>query len=299
MNDQVTVVIPTFNNAKGATDLVKLLALNFPSFHIIIVDDGSDASHWDQLKSFSQVPRLKKIRLAKNFGQHAALYAGMSQVKTTYMITMDDDHQKLVTQIPALLAASSERGHAVVYGLFTARRTWLRSVLTAAYRSFSRLVGVGHGKGSGFRLMRSDLVQALSKNEGGVQFLDERIRWFTDEIGYVSLQVDVESFKSRYSLSKLLSIGIGKSFYATDFPLRFMAVFGALMALVNLAIGTFFLYKKLIDKIEVPGFTSLIVSVLFSTGLLLFGLGILATYLRQILLRVNHAPTYHIQEILE
>ena len=107
MNDQVTVVIPTFNNAKGATDLVKLLALNFPSFHIIIVDDGSDASHWDQLKSFSQVPRLKKIRLAKNFGQHAALYAGMSQVKTTYMITMDDDHQKLVTQIPALLAASS------------------------------------------------------------------------------------------------------------------------------------------------------------------------------------------------
>jgi dolichol-phosphate mannosyltransferase len=78
-----------------------------------------------------------------------------------------------------------------------------------------------------------------------------------------------------------------------------MAVFGALMALVNLGIGTFFLYKKLIDKIEVPGFTSLIVSVLFSTGLLLFGVGILATYLRQILLRVNHAPTYHIQEVSE
>jgi dolichol-phosphate mannosyltransferase len=160
-------------------------------------------------------------------------------------------------------------------------------------------VGVGHGKGSGFRLLRSDLVQALSKNAGGVQFLDERIRWFTDEIGFVSLDVKVESFKSRYSLGKLLSLSIGKSFYATDFPLRFMAVFGALMALVNLAIGSFFLYKKLIDKIEVPGFTSLIVSVLFSTGLLLFGLGILATYLRQILLRVNHAPMYHIQEILE
>jgi glycosyltransferase involved in cell wall biosynthesis len=299
MNDQVTVVIPTFNNAKGAIDLVKLLALHFPDFHLIIVDDGSDASHWDQLKAFSQVPRLKKIRLAKNFGQHAALYAGISQVKTTYMITMDDDHQNLVTQIPALLATSSEGGYAVVYGLFTARRTWLRSVLTATYRSFSSLVGVGHGKGSGFRLLRSDLVQALSKNAGGVQFLDERIRWFTDEIGFVSLDVKVESFKSRYSLGKLLSLSIGKSFYATDFPLRFMAVFGALMALVNLAIGSFFLYKKLIDKIEVPGFTSLIVSVLFSTGLLLFGLGILATYLRQILLRVNHAPTYHIQEILE
>jgi dolichol-phosphate mannosyltransferase len=78
-----------------------------------------------------------------------------------------------------------------------------------------------------------------------------------------------------------------------------MAAFGGLMALVNLGIGTFFLYKKLIDKIEVPGFTSLIVSVLFSTGILLFGLGILATYLRQILMRINQVPTFHVQEVAE
>lgn len=299
MNDQVTVVIPTFNNSKGAIDLVQLLTVHFPSFHLIVVDDGSKASHWEQLKSFSSIPRLKKIRLAKNFGQHAALYAGMSQVKTAYVITMDDDHQDLVAHIPTLLAATSSGSHAVIYGLFTVRRTWLRSTLTAAYRLFSGMVGAGHGKGSGFRLLRNDLVQSLCKDAGGVQFLDERIRWFTDEITFVSLKVNVGSFKSRYSLGRLISLSIGKSFYATDFPLRLMAVFGALMALVNLGIGTFFLYKKLIDKIEVPGFTSLIVSVLFSTGLLLFGVGILATYLRQILLRVNHAPTYHIQEISE
>jgi hypothetical protein len=66
-----------------------------------------------------------------------------------------------------------------------------------------------------------------------------------------------------------------------------------------IGIGTFFLYKKLIDKIEVPGFTSLIVSVLFSTGILLFGLGILATYLRQILMRINQVPTFHVQEVAE
>lgn len=299
MNDQVTVVIPTFNNAKGAIDLVKLLAVHFPAFHLVVVDDGSEASHWEQLRSFSSLPNLKKIRLAKNFGQHAALYAGMSQVKTAYVITMDDDHQDLVSHIPVLLAKASRGSHDVIYGLFTVRRTWLRSVLTGGYRLFSGVVGAGHGKGSGFRLMRNDLVQVLCKDAGGVQFLDERIRWFTDDIGFVSININITSYKSRYSLPKLLSLSIGKSFYATDFPLRLMAVFGALMALVNLGIGTFYLYKKLIDKIEVPGFTSLIVSILFSTGLLLFGVGILATYLRQILLRVNDAPTYHIQEISE
>ena len=93
MNDQVTVVIPTFNNSKGAIDLIQLLAVHFPAFHLIVVDDGSEATHWEQLKSFSSLPRLKKIRLAKNFGQHAALFAGMGYVHTDYMLTMDDDHQ--------------------------------------------------------------------------------------------------------------------------------------------------------------------------------------------------------------
>ena len=299
MNDQVTVVIPTFNNAKGATDLVKLLALNFPSFHIIIVDDGSDASHWDQLKAFSQVPRLKKIRLAKNFGQHAALFAGMGYVHTDYMLTMDDDHQELVSHIPPLLDIASKDQRAMVYGLFNVKRTNLRLFLTMGYRAISSLVGANHGKGSGFRLMRKELFDPIRSSAVGVQFLDERIRWYTNDIGFVPLPVSIAPYQSRYSLRNLLNLSIGKAFYATDFPLRLMAALGGLMALVNLGIGTFFLYKKLIDKIEVPGFTSLIVSVLFSTGLLLFGLGILATYLRQILMRINHVPTFHVQEVIE
>ncbi|MFM7595847.1 MAG: glycosyltransferase [Flavobacteriales bacterium] len=299
MNDQVTVVIPTYNNVNGLIEMLEVLSSQFPAYQVVVVDDGSDVSHWERLKSFNTTSRVKKIRLAKNFGQHAALYAGMSKVNTPYLITMDDDHHNLVSYIPDLLAAATSGDHLVVYGLFDVRRSWFRSLLTFGYRMLSRLVGSGHGKGSGFRLIKKELVQAIEADAAGVQFLDERIRWFTNNIGFISIPVCIKSFQSRYSVRKLLSLSIGKSFYATDFPLRFMAVFGALMALVNLGIGSFFLYKKLIDKIEVPGFTSLIVSVLFSSGLLLFGLGILATYLRQILLRVNHAPAYHIQEFLE
>ncbi len=299
MIDQVTVVIPTYNNVNGLIEVLEVLWKQFPEIQVVVVDDGSDVSHWERLKSFNSTSRVTKIRLAKNFGQHAALYAGMSKVKTRYLITMDDDHQNLVSHIPDLLAAATSGDHLVVYGLFDVRRSWFRSLFTFGYRMLSRLVGAGHGKGSGFRLIRRELVQAIEADADGVQFLDERIRWFTNNIGFVSIPVRVKSFQSRYSLGKLLSLSIGKSFYATDFPLRFMAFFGAFMSLVNLGVGSFFLYKKLIHKIEVPGFTSLIVSILFSSGLLLFGLGILATYLRQILLRVNHAPVYHIQELLE
>jgi glycosyltransferase involved in cell wall biosynthesis len=299
MNDQVTVVIPTFNNAGGAIEMVELLSKHFPSFQLVVVDDGSRIHHWEQLKAHPSLPRLKKIRLAKNFGQHAALFAGMGYVQTEYMLTMDDDHQELVAQIPQLLDMASREHRAMIYGLFNVKRTNLRLFLTMGYRAISSLVGVDHGRGSGFRLMHKELFEPIRLSQGGLQFLDERIRWYTNDIGFVPLPVSIAPYQSRYSLRNLLNLSLGKAFYATDFPLRFMAALGGLMALVNLGVGTFFLYKKLIDKIEVPGFTSLIVSVLFSTGLLLFGLGILATYLRQILLRINQVPTFHIQEVSE
>ena len=299
MNEQVTAVIPTYNNSDGALELAGQLMLHFPSFHIIIVDDGSDEDHWKHMLDFPHAPNIKKIRLSKNFGQHAALYAGLAQVKTSFVLTMDDDHQELVPHITSLLEAASRDKSAVIYGLFDAKRSALRTVLTRCYRTLSRLIGANHGRGSAFRLIRRDLFQPLTQGAGGVQFLDERIRWFTNEISFVPLNVCISPSKSRYTLRDLFRLSVGKSMYATDFPLRLMASIGGLMALINLGIGTFFLYKKWIDKIEVPGFTSLIVSVLFSTGLILFGLGILATYLRQILLRINQAPTYHIQEISE
>ena len=299
MNDQVTVVIPTYNNADGAIEMVELLSKHFPAFQLVVVDDGSRIHHWEQLKAYPSSPMLKKIRLAKNFGQHAALFAGMGYVHTDYMLTMDDDHQELVSHIPPLLDIASKDQRAMVYGLFNVKRTNLRLFLTMGYRAISSLVGANHGKGSGFRLMRKELFEPIRSSAGSVQFLDECIRWYTNDICFVPLNVTLTPFKSRYSLRNLLNLSLGKAFYSTDFPLRFMAAFGGLMALVNLGIGTFFLYKKLIDKIEVPGFTSLIVSVLFSTGILLFGLGILATYLRQILMRINQVPTFHVQEVAE
>lgn len=299
MNDQVTVVIPTYNNADGAIEMVELLSKHFPAFQLVVVDDGSRIHHWEQLKAYPSSPMLKKIRLAKNFGQHAALFAGMGYVHTDYMLTMDDDHQELVPHIPSLLDVASRDQRAMVYGLFNVKRNNLRLFLTMGYRVISSLVGADHGKGSGFRLLRKELFDPIRSTAVGVQFLDERIRWYTNDIGFVPIHTSITSYNSRYSLRNLLNLSIGKSFYATDFPLRLMAALGGFMALVNLGIGTFFLYKKLIDKIEVPGFTSLIVSVLFSTGLLLFGLGILSTYLRQILMRINQVPTFHVQEVIE
>lgn len=292
----LSIVIPSYNNSDGLIALIEALQREYPEAQIVAVDDGSEPEHWMKLLAFSGSPKLQKIRLAKNFGQHAALLAGFSKCNTEWVLTMDDDHLELVDKIKALLPLCDKNKALVFYGLFSVQRNILRLSLAGIYRIISRMMGAGHGKGSGFRLIHQSIYIPLFSDSSNFTFIDERIRWYTNQIMFVDLNAKISPRKSRYRILDLIGIGLGKSFYATDFPLRLITFIGAFMALVNVLIGSFFLYKKLIDKIDVPGFTSLIVSILFSSGLLLFGIGILANYIRQLLLRVNNAPVFHIQE---
>jgi hypothetical protein len=84
--------------------------------------------------------------------------------------------------------------------------------------------------------------------------------------------------------------------YSTAIPLKAVTFTGFTLAAVNFLIGIFFLRKYFIDKIEIKGYTSLIVSVLFSTGLIIFCIGVIAQYMRAILVNLNNAPTYHISD---
>ena len=84
--------------------------------------------------------------------------------------------------------------------------------------------------------------------------------------------------------------------YSTAIPLKAVTFTGFSLAAINFLIGIFFLRKYLIDKIEIKGYTSLIVSILFSTGLIIFCIGVIAQYMRAILTNLNNAPTYHISD---
>lgn len=296
---EFTIVIPTFNNAENCIRLIERLLDTLPKAHIVVIDDGSEQLEWKKLVEHNFIRPIKRLRLSKNFGQHSALMAGFTHVETEWLLTMDDDHEGLIEHIPLLFKAAEPNQATVIYGLFQVKRPWIRSILVGFYRLLSRCMGLNHGKGSGFRLLHKSIYSAISKNESGLNFIDERLRWYTNEILYVPIPGNYSSRYSRYNLRKLFDLGLNKALFSTDRPLKLMAKLGALMAFVNFIIALFILYKKVVHKIDVPGYTSLIVSILFSTGLLLFGLGLLAVYIRQILLNSNKVPMYQISEIRE
>lgn len=291
-----SVVIPTLNHFSGLQSLLYQLEQLSLDLEIIIIDDGSERHVWEQIKSLQSTYPLKKVRLARNFGQHAALHAGFTLANGAYLITLDDDHAEIVPTLPILIAANDTEPKLVYYGVFAVKRTFLRSVLTRLYRWVSGFMGQYHGKGSSVRLFHRTLYKSIAQENAQSLFVDERIRWYTDDLGFCDLNRTLTKNKSRYGLANLFALAAGKSFYATDVPLRWIARLGACIAFVNFIIGVFVLYKKYVNKIEVEGYTSLIVSILFSTGVLMFGLGVLAVYVRKILLKLNHSPAFLIQE---
>lgn len=295
----ISVVVPYYRNYIGLCEVVEALEKLDLSFELIVVDDSNDLNSWRALGGLKSSLTIKKIRLSKNFGQHPALLAGFEHVKGDVVMTLDDDHALLVPYLPQFIDAFLEDDQDIYYAQFSEKRPILRTVATKMYRIFSSFAGKNHGKGSSVRLMKSSLVHKITIEKRNVYFIDELVLWFTNGIYFYDLKVSLPLSTSRYTLRQLLGLSLSKSYYASDRPLKFVAFLGALISLISFIFGLVVLYKKYVNKIEVEGYTSLIVSILFSTGLLMFSVGVLAMYVRQILLRLNHAPLFSVQEIIE
>jgi hypothetical protein len=159
------------------------------------------------------------------------------------------------------------------------------------------LEGAKKGRGSSFRLIESRLARKLAVNHRHFVFIDEFLLWYTSNISFVKVENNPSPIKkSRYKLGQLFDATGKVLIYSTGIPLKFVTYLGFTLAFVNSIVGSFFIYRHFVDKIAVKGYASLIVSILFSTGIILFSLGIIAQYLRTILKNINNAPLYHVDE---
>ncbi|MFM7662510.1 MAG: glycosyltransferase family 2 protein [Bacteroidota bacterium] len=298
-----SLIIPVYNTGKELLQLHKEIIHTLSpvlSVEILYIDDFSRDNTWEILKEIKQTDasgQIKIVRLGKNFGQHAATLCGFSKANGEFILTMDDDLQVSPTEFFKLIKECEISQSQVVYGEYNTNQSILRKCLVYCYKKIARLEGRHRGKGSSFRLIRVDLAKKLAEKNRNFIFIDEFFIWYTSKISFVKVNNNPNPLKkSRYRLSGLFSISLKIILYSTDLPLKFVTYLGITLALINSLVGSYFIYKYIIDKIAVPGYTSLIVSILFSTGIILFSLGVITQYLRLILKNINNAPMYHIDE---
>lgn len=300
---EYSIVIPVYNSQESLDELMlrihnTMLALN-ESFEVICVNDHSKDSSWTKLKELKEkYPKtLKIISLAKNFGQHSALFCGFTYATGKYILTIDDDLQHAPEDMTILINEAKKDKYEVVYGMSKEKKSSSRKFVSWLWNFLTRHIENGIGRGSAFRILKSRVVHAIIKHPQGVIFIDEIMQWHTNSVGFVKVPHYARKYgKSNYSGLSLFNFITRVTFSYSTVPLRMMSLAGGFISFFTFLLGLWFIFKKLYFGVEVQGFTALIVAVLFSSSLLLIGIGMIGRYLNQIFILLNNKPSFSVIE---
>ncbi|MBP6976899.1 MAG: glycosyltransferase family 2 protein [Bacteroidales bacterium] len=301
-----SVIIPVFNSEDTLQELFDRLKSVFDennaTFEVIFVDDGSPDNSWDVLIRLKNdhPDVVTAIRLARNSGQHNATFCGMVRAKGNFMITIDDDLQIPPEEITALIRKYADAPCDIVYGVYPDKRhNTLRNISSSSFRLSSRMFHDGPGKGSSFRLLTRELTDHIIHHYQSFVFLDELINWYTADIAYTDIQHHQrKNKKSGYSPRKLARFVSNIILYYSNIPLKMMVYTGLVFSVFSFFIGILYIIKKIFFNVSVPGYTSTIVVIAFSTGIIVFSLGIIGEYLSRIYFSQSRKPPYTIKKIL-
>jgi len=311
MNDKTNsvdfaVVVPVFNSQDTLEELFDRTEKVFDkldkTFEVIFVDDGSRDKSWEVLKALKKAhpEKVKAIRLSKNYGQHNALFCGLGFVNESHVITMDDDLQTPPEEIEKLITKYNESEADLVYGYYKRKKhNFLRNFGSKLLKKSSKHLYDAPGEGSSFKLVENKLVKNILNHYQNFVYIDELFLWYTEDIDFV--QVDHHPRKggrSGYSTGKLLRLFFNITIYYTAVPLKLMTAVGLISSLVSIGFAIRFIIRKIFFDVPL-GYTSIIVTVLFSASLILFSLGIIGEYLNRIYMVQNKKPPFSIKKVLK
>lgn len=301
----VSVVIPVYNSEQTLGELVPRLAdvlggLGRP-FEIILVDDGSsDGSLKIVNELAATVHGVIGVALARNFGQHNALIAGIALSRQGTIVTMDDDLQHLPEEVPRLLEALTD-GVDLVYGVPTEEEHGFWRSLASRIVKSSLAIAVGASAArsvSAFRAFRGSLRPVLTESRDAFVSLDVLLSWATARIAAVPVEMRRrEQGASNYTLRKLVRHSMNMITGYSAAPLRFVSIVGVVMALIGAVTLVYVLGRWAFGE-AVPGFTFVAAAVALFSGAQLLALGILGEYLGRMHFRSMQRPVYVVREVV-
>lgn len=270
---------------------------------IIYIDDGSLDRTWDLIEEYAHYDkRIEAIRFARNFGQQSALTAGMAYANGDVIAIMDSDLQDPPEVILEMLKKWRD-GYDVVYGVRKKRKENLikRMSYFLFYRVLSKLSNISIPKDSGdFAVIDRRVVNSINSLPERIRFLRGLRAWcgFT-QIAFPYERRSREIGVSYYSFSKVIKLALDGIFNFSTKPLTFISILGVTISAISISGGVFYFLAKIFNfeilghtANELPGYTSIIISILFLSGIQLLSLGIIGEYIGRIFDEVKNRPSY-------
>jgi len=268
---------------------------------ICFVNDGSKDKTSVMIKEHCRKNRrIALINLTRNYGQQCALLAGLNVVDADMVVTIDADLQDNHFVIKDMVLKYQE-GFEVVYGCRKKRDldSFFKKNTAILFYKFMNLIGINIIENhSEFRLMSRIAIEKLKEYKEKTIFL----RGVVQYLGLKSTEVYYDRLEriageTKYSFFKLMGLAWTAITSFSMLPLRLITVIGALTSLISVLI-LFYGIISYIKHYSTPGWTSIIMTIAFFSGIIIMSLGIIGEYLSKVLMEVKNRPLYQIDEVV-
>ena len=302
---EISIIVPLYNESKNldllSDKLVSVLNRLNVSYEIIYINDGSTDNSYEKLVEIHQKNRsFKIVNFSRNFGKEIALTAGIDYANGSAVIPIDADLQDPPELIGQLIDKWRE-GYDVVYATRRSRKgeTWLKKTTAKAfYYTVAKLIRIDIPANTGdFRLLDRRVVNALKRMPEKSRFMKGLFSW----VGYkqTSILFDRDPRhlgKTSWNYWKLWNFALNGIISFSSLPLKIWSYVGFVISFISLIYASFLVIRTLRYGIDVPGYASLMVAILFMGGIQLITLGIFGEYLSRLYEEAKGRPLYLVRE---
>ncbi len=288
----VSIVIPTYGNERGIAATIDRLrrfldeqAREGRSAEVVLVEDMSPDATWPTLgAAIGEDARFRAYRLAKNIGQHRATRLGLGLARGRLVLTMDDDLQHPVDEIPVILAAMKDEVD-VVYGVYKERQhgAWRRFASWAAHVTLRATLGLTRRapwqRPTSFRVLSRRIVERILRADSHGFMLDGWLHAHTSRIEYVLVRHDARSFgRSSYTFRKLFALYLDLVFGYSVKPIAVVWTLGVSVSALGLLLALWVVLASALRGEAADTGRALVASGLFLGGVQLVSLAVIGQY---------------------
>lgn len=305
MPETISIIVPVFNEEAGLQVFVDRLkpVLESLGVHwtVLFVNDGSSDRTLVALRALHAAdPRFTAIALSRNFGKETAIAAGLHYATGDAVILMDGDTQHPPEKLPEFLALWRE-GYKVILGARkgAAEAGAMRRIYSRTFHALFRLIAAPRlPRGAvDFVLLDRKAVDAMNRLGERTRFSKGLYAWIGFQSTTVTFDVgDRAAGRSKWNFGRLANFALDGLVSFSNVPLKVWSYLGLIISAFAMVYAVIFLVRTLLIGVDVPGFPSLIVSIMFFSGVQLISLGVLGEYVARIYDEVKRRPLFLVEE---
>lgn len=296
----ISIVSPVYGCKSCLNDLYVRLLITLEKitidFEIILVNDAGPDKAWPLIKELAEKDnRVKGINFSRNFGQHYAITAGLEYATGDWVVVMDCDLQDQPEEILKLYLKAQEGYDTVLAQRVERHDTFFKKTFS---RIFYKVLGYltesnQDSSVANFGIYHKKVIRAVLLMNDSIKYFPAMVKW----VGFKSTGIAInhaerEIGTTSYNFKRLLKLAIDTVLSFSDKPLRLTIKFGFMIALIAFLFAIIEVIRFIFGEISVLGWTSLIISIWFLSGIIILVLGVIGLYLGKTFDKVKNRPVY-------